>query len=60
MGFDIKTYLDIKRGLVDSKLGSLLADGGGHTTRLLESAMIAHFCADFVIYVVGPAFLKIG
>jgi membrane protease YdiL (CAAX protease family) len=26
--------------------------------RGLESAMIAHFCADFVIYVVGPAFLK--
>jgi hypothetical protein len=26
--------------------------------RGLESAMIAHFCADFVIYVVGPAFLR--
>ena len=26
--------------------------------RGLESAMIAHFCADFVVYVVGPAFLK--
>ena len=26
--------------------------------RGLESAMIAHFCADFVIYVIGPAFLK--
>jgi membrane protease YdiL (CAAX protease family) len=26
--------------------------------RGLESAMIAHFCADFVIWVVGPAFLK--
>lgn len=26
--------------------------------RGLESAMIAHFCADFVLYVVGPAFLK--
>ena len=26
--------------------------------RGLEAAMIAHFCADFVIYVVGPAFLK--
>jgi membrane protease YdiL (CAAX protease family) len=25
--------------------------------RGLESAMIAHFCADFVIYVIGPAFL---
>jgi hypothetical protein len=26
--------------------------------RGLEAAMIAHFCADFVIYVVGPGFLK--
>jgi membrane protease YdiL (CAAX protease family) len=26
--------------------------------RGLESAMLAHFCADFVIYVVGPVFLK--
>jgi membrane protease YdiL (CAAX protease family) len=26
--------------------------------RGLESAMIAHFCADFVVYVLGPAFLK--
>jgi hypothetical protein len=26
--------------------------------RGLEAAMIAHFCADFVVYVVGPAFLK--
>jgi len=26
--------------------------------RGLEAAMIAHFCADFVLYVVGPAFLK--
>ena len=26
--------------------------------RGLESAMMAHFCADFVIWVVGPAFLK--
>ena len=26
--------------------------------RGIEAAMIAHFCADFVIYVVGPAFLK--
>ncbi len=26
--------------------------------RGLESAIVAHFCADFVIYVVGPAFLK--
>lgn len=26
--------------------------------RGLESAMIAHFCADFVIFVVGPVFLK--
>lgn len=26
--------------------------------RSLESAIIAHFCADFVIYVVGPAFLR--
>ena len=26
--------------------------------RGLESAMIAHFCADFVVYVVGVAFLK--
>jgi hypothetical protein len=26
--------------------------------RGLESAMIAHFCADFVIYVAGPVFLK--
>ena len=26
--------------------------------RGLESAMIAHFCADFLVYVVGPAFLK--
>jgi hypothetical protein len=26
--------------------------------RGLEAAMIAHFCADFMIYVVGPAFLK--
>jgi membrane protease YdiL (CAAX protease family) len=25
--------------------------------RGLEAAMIAHFTADFVIYVVGPAFL---
>jgi len=24
----------------------------------LEAAMIAHFCADFMLYVVGPAFLK--
>ncbi len=24
----------------------------------LESAIVAHFCADFVIYVIGPAFLK--
>ena len=28
--------------------------------RGLEAAMIAHFCADFVLYVVGPAFLKTG
>ncbi|HVS82100.1 MAG TPA: CPBP family glutamic-type intramembrane protease [Pyrinomonadaceae bacterium] len=27
--------------------------------RGLESAMIAHFCADFVIYVVGVAFLRV-
>ena len=26
--------------------------------RGLESAIVAHFCADFVIYVIGPAFLK--
>lgn len=26
--------------------------------RGLEAAMIAHFCADFVVWVVGPAFLK--
>lgn len=26
--------------------------------RGLETAMIAHFCADFVIYVVGPSLLK--
>jgi membrane protease YdiL (CAAX protease family) len=26
--------------------------------RGLEAAMIAHFCADFVLYVIGPAFLK--
>lgn len=26
--------------------------------RGLESAIIAHFCADFVIYVIGPSFLK--
>jgi len=26
--------------------------------RGLEAAMIAHFCADFVMYVVGPVFLK--
>lgn len=26
--------------------------------RGLEAAMIAHFCADFVLFVVGPAFLK--
>lgn len=26
--------------------------------RGLEAAIIAHFCADFVIYVVGPAFLR--
>ena len=26
--------------------------------RGLESAMIAHFCADFVVYVVGPVFVK--
>jgi hypothetical protein len=26
--------------------------------RGLESAMIAHFCADFILYVVGPFFLK--
>lgn len=26
--------------------------------RGLESAMIAHFCADFVLYGVGPAFLR--
>jgi hypothetical protein len=26
--------------------------------RGLESAMIAHFCADFLVYVVGPGFLK--
>jgi membrane protease YdiL (CAAX protease family) len=26
--------------------------------RGLESAMIAHVCADFMLYVVGPAFLK--
>lgn len=37
MGFDIKSYLNHKRELVDSKLDSLLADGGGHPTRLLES-----------------------
>ena len=28
--------------------------------RGLESAIVAHFCADFVIYVIGPAFLKTG
>jgi membrane protease YdiL (CAAX protease family) len=28
--------------------------------RGLESAIAAHFCADFVIYVIGPAFLKTG
>ena len=27
--------------------------------RGLESAMIAHFCADFMLYVVGPLFLKL-
>ena len=27
--------------------------------RGLESAMIAHFCADFVIYVVGVMFLSV-
>ena len=27
--------------------------------RGLESAMIAHFCADFVIYVVGVTFLRV-
>jgi hypothetical protein len=26
--------------------------------RGLEAAMIGHFCADFMLYVVGPAFLK--
>jgi hypothetical protein len=26
--------------------------------RGLEAAMIAHFCADFVLYVVGPVFMK--
>jgi hypothetical protein len=26
--------------------------------RGLESAMIAHFCADFILYVVGPFFLR--
>ena len=26
--------------------------------RGLEAAMFAHFCADFLLYVVGPAFLK--
>lgn len=26
--------------------------------RGLESAIIAHFCADFVVYVLGPAFLR--
>ena len=26
--------------------------------RGLESAIVAHFCADFVIYVIGPAFLR--
>jgi len=26
--------------------------------RGLESAMIAHFCADFVIYVIGVTFLR--
>jgi hypothetical protein len=26
--------------------------------RGLESAMIAHFCADFVLYAIGPAFLS--
>jgi Type II CAAX prenyl endopeptidase Rce1-like len=26
--------------------------------RGLEAAMIAHFCADFVLYAVGPAFLR--
>lgn len=26
--------------------------------RGLESAIVAHFCADFVVYVIGPAFLK--
>ena len=26
--------------------------------RGLESAMIAHFCADFVLYAIGPAFLR--
>lgn len=28
--------------------------------RGLESAIVAHFCADFVVYVIGPAFLKNG
>ena len=27
--------------------------------RGLESAMVAHFCADFVIYVIGVAFLRV-
>ena len=25
--------------------------------RGLEAAMIAHFCADFVVWVIGPSFL---
>jgi hypothetical protein len=35
-----------------------MAFGYLYWKRGLESAMIAHFCADFVVYVVGVAFLR--
>lgn len=35
-----------------------LAFGWLYRRRGLEAAMIAHFCADFVLYVVGVAFLR--
>ena len=36
-----------------------LAFGYLYWQRGLESAMIAHFCADFVIYVIGVTFLRV-
>lgn len=36
-----------------------IAFGYLYWKRGLEAAMIAHFCADFVIYVVGVAFLRV-